>query len=74
MVYENSAETTRKVHTIVFRNEPTKLEFKLILKSTSVELLSTCRFINNEADAIVQRQIAKILISPVRMVLAFDEV
>ncbi|KAF2819239.1 hypothetical protein CC86DRAFT_432319 [Ophiobolus disseminans] len=74
MIYEYCAEPTRKIKRIMLGGGPLEIECDFTLHSTSVELLSTCGLINEEASAIVRRQIARIVATPTRLIVAFEKV
>ncbi|KAF2028517.1 hypothetical protein EK21DRAFT_90642 [Setomelanomma holmii] len=66
--YIYSALITRKHHTVVLKVLPNELSFEVVLQSSNVQLLATCKKIYEEANYTFRTAIQEIIQSPARIV------
>jgi hypothetical protein len=76
MVYEflpiETKHHTFTSHCCPYHNETpggTTFSYTAVSKSLSVSVLATCRFVNGEASAIIERKLRKLLVEPPKIVL-----
>jgi hypothetical protein len=69
-IYEECLPIERKHHTIVIKLIPSNISFQIVLQSTNVQLLATCKTFHREASAMFRRKLAEINSSPVRIIAA----
>jgi hypothetical protein len=68
IAYGLCATITMRRHPIILELEAEKIDFDIILKSTGVALLSTCRLINGESECFLKRAMVDIISAPARMI------
>lgn len=73
-IYEECLPIERKHHAIVIKLIPANVSFQIVLQSTNVQLLATCKTFHREASAMFRRKLAEMIPSPVRIIAATNVV